>query len=204
MTTNDPRDPRPPADPYSTPSSSGSSSEPRYEPPQAPPYGGQQQYGEQQPYGQQQYGEQQPYGQQQYGQPQYGGQSYGSGHPGGGGSRNGLGTAALVCGILSILTCWLVVPGILFGLLAIGLGIAGRRRARRGEASNGSQALAGLITGAVGTALSLLILAVAGAALVSFFNSETGQNLRDCLNNAGNDQAAIEQCQQEFADEVAN
>jgi uncharacterized RDD family membrane protein YckC len=73
----------PPAQPY--PQSAPTQFNPRVNPPQwQDQQGGQQQYGQQQPYGQpQQYGQQQPYGQpqqygqQQYGQPQYGDQQYG-------------------------------------------------------------------------------------------------------------------------------
>jgi len=217
MTTNDPRDPRPPSDPYGTPSSGSGSSEPRYEQPQAPQYGGQQY--EQQPYGQQQYGEQQygeqsygqqqyeqqPYGQEQYGDQQYGqqqpyGQPYDSGHTGGGGRRNGFGIAALVCGILALPGILLIVPGIVFGLLAIVLGFIGRGRARRGEASNGGMALLGAILGAIGLVVSSILLAIG----VSIFTSDTGQNYTECLNSAGTDQTAIEQCQQEFAEDVSN
>lgn len=67
--------------------------------------------------------------------------------------RNGLGTAALVCGVLSLLGCLPVGP------LAVIFGINGQMRARRGGATNGSSAVAGIVTGAIGTALALAAVA---------------------------------------------
>ena len=101
--------------------------------------------------------------------PGWGAQPGGYGEaPAGGGSRNGLGTTALVVGILALLTSWLVVGGLL-GLVAIGLGIAG------------------------------LIIA-AGAAL---WNNDGFQNLTECLQDAGDDTAAQEECQRDFESELS-
>jgi len=160
---------------------------------------GQQQYG-QQPFGhqpdQQQYG--QPYGQQpgqqQYGQP-YQQQQYGSVQRGP--ARNGLGIAALVLGVLALLSSLFVIGGLL-GLVAIVLGVLGRGRAKRGEATNGGMAMAGIVLGVVSVLITAAVLAV-GA---SFLNSETGSGLVSCLADAGQDQAAIEACEQEFRSEV--
>lgn len=140
----------------------------------------------------------QPYGAQP-GQP-YGappGQPYGTPWGQTGPKRNGLGTAALVLGLLALILFWTIVGGIVLGLLAIGLGIAGRRRATRGEADNGGVAVAGVVLGV----LSLLASAAVVAAGVSLFNSDSGQDLLDCLEQAS-DQAALEQCQREFEDSV--
>jgi hypothetical protein len=57
--------------------------------------------------------------------------------------RNGMGTAALVLGILSFLCGWIL------GLLAIIFGAIGIARANRGEATNKGMAVAGLILGIV-------------------------------------------------------
>ena len=158
-----------------------------------------QQYG-QQPFGQQpgqqQYG--QPYGQQpgqqQYGQP-YQQQQYGSVQRGP--ARNGLGIAALVLGVLALLSSLFVVGGLL-GLVAIVLGVLGRGKAKRGEATNGGMAMAGIVLGVVSVLITAAVLAV-GA---SFLNSETGSGLVSCLADAGQDQAAVEACEQEFRSEV--
>jgi hypothetical protein len=74
--------------------------------------------------------------------------------------QNGFGTAAMVLGICSIvLSC---LYGVL-GILAIIFGILGRKRVRRGEATNPGQALAGIICGSIGVTMSaaLVILSVA-------------------------------------------
>jgi len=99
-----------------------------------------------------------------------------------------------VLGILALVTCWTVVGGIVLGIVAIVLGVLGRGRAKRGEADNGGLATAGLVLGALGLLASLGLLAV-GASLL---NSPEGQQLQDCLKAAGNDQAQVQQCQNEF------
>lgn len=79
---------------------------------------------------------------QGYGAP-YGGGAYGGAVP----PRNGLGTAALILGIIAIPGILTVVLGILLGLLALIFGIIGRKRYSRREATNGGAALAGAILG---------------------------------------------------------
>ena len=127
------------------------------------------------------YGQQQPYGGQQgYGQPA---------KP----ARNGLGTAALVLGILAIVTGFFYI-GLLFGIVAVVLGVIGRGRAKRGEATNGGVALAGIITGIVGIVASAVIIAFT----VFIFSSSSFSNLTDCLSSAGNNQSQMQQCQTQF------
>ncbi|MDQ6649320.1 MAG: DUF4190 domain-containing protein [Actinomycetota bacterium] len=115
--------------------------------------------------------------------------------------RNGLGIAALILGILAVLGSVTVVLGLLFGLLAIVLGFVGRGRAKRREATNGGVALTGAILGIVGLLLSIVLVAV-GATFLSRHKSEV-QQYRDCLNKAGSNSAAVQQCQQQFANQVA-
>ena len=191
MTT--PQDPfGPPGEGTSEPGS-GSAGQPG----QGQPYGQQPQYGEQQ-YGQQpQYGQQQ-YGQQpQYaGQPPYGQQPYGS-QPGyGGPKKNGLGIAALVLGILALITSWSIVGGILFGLAAIVLGFLARGKVKRGEDDNGGMAIAGIVLGILGLLIGLAFIAFG----VAIFSSSGGQDLIDCLEQARGDAAAEQACEREFAD----
>ncbi|NHC16292.1 DUF4190 domain-containing protein [Motilibacter sp. E257] len=106
--------------------------------------------------------------------------------------------AALILGILALLTGWLVV-GSLFGLIAIVLGIVGLRRAKGGVGGKG-MSIAGIVLGVLGILTTVLVIA-AGVAL---FNSDEFQNLQDCLQSAGNDQAAVEDCQREFNSGVTN
>lgn len=147
--------------------------------PQGQPPHDQPQYGQapqgQVPLGQGQYGQTQPFGQEQRS------------------PRNGLGVAALVLGILALVLCWTGFGGILFGLIAIPLGLIGRGRAKRGEATNGGQALVGTILGTLGLLVSIGII----VATALFFTSDKGKSLVDCISQAGQDQTAINACQQQ-------
>lgn len=128
---------------------------------QQPP-GDQPQYGGQPQYGQPQYGGQPPqYGQQPYPQsPSYGISPGGPG--GGGGQRNGLGIAALVLGIIGLVTSWFIFGGLL-GLLAIILGFVGLGRVRRGEANNRGVSITGIVLGVLSVVIAVLIAVAFGA-----------------------------------------
>jgi hypothetical protein len=100
----------------------------------------------------------------QYTQPQPGPQQPHGGAPGQfsapGPARNGLGTAALVLGIIGIL--FAVIPflfwiGTVLGLLALILGIVGLGRAKRGEATNKGTATAGTVLGLLALIVSVII-----------------------------------------------
>jgi hypothetical protein len=73
--------------------------------------------------------------------------------------RNGLGIAALCCGLVGVavglIPLMFVLSGIL-GILAIIFGAIGFRRVSRHEASNKWQALIGLIAGVVSTVLAIV------------------------------------------------
>ncbi|MEU4352535.1 DUF4190 domain-containing protein [Streptomyces sp. NPDC023838] len=99
------------------------------------------------------------YGYPAYPYPNYPGYGYGhAGWTGMGAPLNGFGTTALVLGIVSVVLFCLWGLGIILGILALVFGFLGRGRARRGEATNGGQALAGIILGAVGIVVSGVIL----------------------------------------------
>ncbi len=151
-------------------------------PPAAPSYG-------QDPYAQppagSPYGQQgsaaPPYGQPGYQQPQYAPQGYPQqGYPqqapygsptGGGKPRNGFGIAAVVLGILAILIGLFIFPlGLLLAVIGIVLGFLGRRRAKRGEATNGGVALAGLVLSILG-----LLVSIAGGFIVGLLFSIVGE-----------------------------
>ena len=110
----------------------------------------------------------------------------------------GMATAALVLGILALITSITVFGGVLLGLLAIIFGIIGLRRANRGLALGRGRAIAGIILGALGIVVAGLLIAVG----VSLLNSDEVKNLQDCLNNAGNDQTKVQQCQDQFRSQV--
>ncbi|WP_307798861.1 DUF4190 domain-containing protein [Streptomyces beijiangensis] len=118
-----------------------------------------------------------PYGPGQGAPPGYGYPSYPSapqapggypGYPGYGGQggwntmqqapTNGFGIAGMVLGILSVVIFCAWGIGIVLGVLALIFGILGRKRANRGEASNGGMALAGIILGSIGIVVSSAFL----------------------------------------------
>ncbi|WP_228031631.1 DUF4190 domain-containing protein, partial [Streptomyces phyllanthi] len=71
---------------------------------------------------------------------------------------NGMGIASLSLGIIGAVLFCLWPLAIVLGALALIFGVIGHGKARRGEATNPGQALAGMICGAVGIALGLLAL----------------------------------------------
>ncbi|WP_125515407.1 DUF4190 domain-containing protein [Streptomyces sp. WAC 01529] len=73
---------------------------------------------------------------------------------------NGMGVAGLVLGIIAAAGFCLWPLAIVLGVLAVIFGAVGRGKARRGEATNGGQALAGIICGAAGIVLGVALLAV--------------------------------------------
>jgi hypothetical protein len=95
--------------------------------------------------------------------------------------RNGLGIAALILGILGLLSS-IVVVGALPGLIAVVLGFVGMGKAKRGEATNRGVALAGVITGALAVLVAIALVA-AGAAFVSTHKHDL-QTYSDCLKKA--------------------
>ena len=73
--------------------------------------------------------------------------------------RNGLGTAALILGIIGAVSG--VIPFMFWlagtlGLIGLILGLIARGRVKRGEATNGTAALWGIITSAVALVLSVV------------------------------------------------
>jgi EamA domain-containing membrane protein RarD len=72
--------------------------------------------------------------------------------------RNGLGIAALCCGLIGVLVG--LIPAVFLGSGALGIlgitfGIIGIRRVKRGEATNRGMAIIGLITGVIAAALAI-------------------------------------------------
>ncbi|MHC0434084.1 DUF4190 domain-containing protein [Streptomyces sp. O3] len=74
---------------------------------------------------------------------------------------NGMGTAAMVLGILSLCLFWMWgIVSIVLGVLALIFGILGRKKARQGLADNGGAALSGIIMGPVGIVLGAAFIAL--------------------------------------------
>lgn len=88
--------------------------------------------------------------------------------------RNGLGTAALVLGIIGVvfafvpLMWWL---GFILGLLALIFGFVGRRRVKSARADNGGAALTGVLTGLAAMVTSTAMFIAFMAALGGVANS---------------------------------
>ncbi|MFS8202068.1 DUF4190 domain-containing protein [Streptomyces sp. CWNU-52B] len=68
---------------------------------------------------------------------------------------NGMGVASLVLGIVATVLFCLWPVSLTSGILAVIFGLIGRGKVRRGEATNSGHALAGVICGAVGVALTV-------------------------------------------------
>lgn len=88
------------------------------------------------------------YGQTGYGQPGYGAPS----------QTNGLAIAALIVGILALLSFFTIFGGILLGLLAIVLGAMGVSKAKQINGSGRGLAIGGIVTGVIAGLLSLLLI----------------------------------------------
>ncbi|MFD3612635.1 DUF4190 domain-containing protein [Streptomyces atroolivaceus] len=106
-----------------------------------------------------------------YGYPGYPG--YGGQQPWGPAPANGLGIAAMVLGIIAAVGFCMWGFGIVLGVLALIFGIIGRGRAKRGEATNGGMALAGIILGSVSIVISAIFL---GFLIWAVANEESGSS----------------------------
>ncbi|MDQ3306466.1 MAG: DUF4190 domain-containing protein [Actinomycetota bacterium] len=137
------------------------------------------------------------------GQPGYGGQAGGA--QGGYGQpqrqpSNGIGIAALVVGIISLVISWVPFLGLLLAIVAIVLGVLGIRKASRGEATNKGMAITGVVTGGlallVGAFITISTIVLLGSDEFQDFTDKF-QNLSECSAEA---QTAEEQeaCQREF------
>jgi hypothetical protein len=115
--------------------------------------------------------------------------------------RNGMGTSALVLGIIGLVLFWTVVLGIILGVLALIFGIIGRRRASRREATNGGVALAGAILGGVALVGAIIVIA-AGAAFYQHHKSAF-DNYNDCVRHATTQQE-LQACRDQFSRDLTN
>lgn len=86
---------------------------------------------------------------------------------------NGMGITAMVLGILSVcLFCLYGIVGVVLGVLALIFGILGRKRAQRGEATNGGMALAGIILGSVGIAIGAIVIGLLAWGITTAINED--------------------------------
>src|SRR5579884_4062159 len=102
------------------------------------------------------YGYQQPAPGYGYQQPGY----YAAQRPG-----NGIAIAAMVCGIVGLVFCWIPVVdiiSIILGALGIVFGFIGNNRARELGGSGRGMAITGIVCGIIAIALSVLFWVVIG------------------------------------------
>jgi len=111
------------------------------------------------------------------------------------GPRNGLGIAALIVAIVALLTGF---GGIVLGVVAIILGFLGWGRAKRGEATNGGMAVAGIVLGILSIILSIVLIGL----VIWGFDRAGGTDYFECLARAGNDQKAVQECVDRFTDRL--
>jgi hypothetical protein len=109
--------------------------------------------------------------------------------------KNGLGVAALVVAIVALIS---VVGGAVLGIVAIVLGFLGWQRAKRGEATNGGIAIAGIVLGALSIIEAIVVIVLS----VWVFNEVGGTSYVDCVSKAGSDQAAVQRCVDQFQKRV--
>lgn len=112
--------------------------------------------------------------------------------------RNGMGTTALVLGIVGLLTSWSVVGGLLFGLGAVACGVIGRNRVKEGLADNAVVAGAGIALGALATVLAVAFVFV----VIGFYRQVGFSDYTDCMTRAGQDQNAQSTCVQDFRSRI--
>ncbi|MEU1048214.1 DUF4190 domain-containing protein [Streptomyces sp. NPDC005897] len=89
--------------------------------------------------------------------------------------QNGLGTAAMVLGILACaLFCLYGVVSLVLGILAVIFGIKGRRKAESGLATNHGQAQAGFVMGIVGIVLGVAVIVLIAIGITAAINEDSG------------------------------
>ena len=111
------------------------------------------------------------------------------------GPKNGLGIAALVVAIIALIS---VVGGVVLGVVAVILGFLGWQRAKRGEATNGGIAIAGIVLGILSIIEAIVVIALS----VWVFNEVGGTDYMECLSKAGSDQEAVQRCADQFQERV--
>ena len=124
------------------------------------------------------------------------------GYPAAPSRRNGMGTAALVIGVVALTLVLLLLfspLGAFLGLLAVLFGILGLLRANRGEADNRGQAVAGLVTGAVALLFGILFTISVGTWFATHVNDF--QRFGNCMDNAVG-AAAHEQCGRQLSNDL--
>ncbi|HEV3398463.1 MAG TPA: DUF4190 domain-containing protein [Actinomycetes bacterium] len=116
--------------------------------------------------------------------------------------RNGMGTTALVLGVVALTLVLLLLfspLGAFLGLVAVLFGILGLMRANRGEADNRGQAVAGLVTGGIALLVGIFLTISVGTWFATHVNDFN--NFGRCMDGAVG-QAAREECARQLSREL--
>ena len=114
-------------------------------------------------------------------------------------ARNGLGTAALVTGVASLVAAlsFVLLPiGLVGSLVAICLGAAALVRGRSGGTANPGQATAGLVCGILGLAVGIVFAVRLGTFVAS--NTDVFTRFDNCLAKASG-RSQVADCIAQFA-----
>ena len=124
------------------------------------------------------------------------------GYPAARGRRNGMGTTALVLGVVALVLVILLLfspLGALLGLLAVLFGILGLIRVNRGEADNRGQAVGGLVTGAIALLFGIFFTISVGTWFATHVNDF--RRFGNCMDQA-NGATAREQCARRLSQDL--
>jgi hypothetical protein len=103
------------------------------------------------------------------------------------GHRNGLGTGSLVLALVALATTVTLVGGVVLGITAAVMGFVARGRVKRGEATNGGVAMAGILLGILAAVVEL------GLIWLAFGTDLFNEDYQHCLGEAN---GHAEYCQQ--------
>ena len=93
-------------------------------------------------------------------------------------------TASLILGIVSIVFSFFWVIAVICGILAVVLGIVAKGKIKTDANLGGSgAATGGIVTGAIGIVLSIIIIAVAVIFLGAFVDAATDGTLEEAMRN---------------------
>lgn len=118
-----------------------------------------------------------------------------AGYPAARPRRNGMGTTALVVGVVALTLVLLLLfspLGAFLGLLAVLFGILGLMRANRGEADNRGQAVAGLVTGGIALLVGVFLTISIGTWFATHVNdfNDFGRCMEDAVGSAAREECA--------------
>ena len=112
----------------------------------------------------------------------------------------GMAITALILGIIALLFFWTVAGGILFGLIALVLGVIASGRAKRGVSSGRGMAITGAVLGTLGLLASIAFIALG----ITIFNNSGAKTFTECVHDANGDNAKIQKCEDKFREKLEN